>query len=507
MTSAVAPVETAVPRTPPGVHPVTAFVRGHVPLLDGVRGLAVLLLLAHQLVLDVLPDDGVPASARLLERLLQPGWIGVQMFFVLSGFLITGVLLDSKGKGGYFRSFYGRRVLRIFPLYYFVLAMLTFGWPHLDRVPAPLRGGTTALAWIYLSNWTDAVPAPMGHFWSLALEEQFYLVWPFVVAALSARRLLGFCLALAALALGFRVGVRALGFAPEIAYENTLARMDALSLGAAAAVLLRDPAAVARLAGKLRPALIVATLALAASAAFGLARTGAVTQIAGYSLLAIVFTLLIAVGVIEEAAGGGRMSAVLSARPLRLFGKYSYAIYIFHLPVHLFVSRVLLADVVAYRGGGRYVIVQLAYSIAMTGALLGIAMLSYHLFEKRFLSLKRYFSLQNREAVPEHPFDAPSAATEPAEGAPQRLLRLLRQAREREQARRARLPGTKAQALGEVRAGVGVVVAVQQRLAQEALGFGEQLVDHPLRQIDPGAIAFDDGADRAQEVLGHLHPP
>jgi peptidoglycan/LPS O-acetylase OafA/YrhL len=276
----------------------------------------------------------------------------VQLFFVLSGFLITGVLLDTKGRGGYFRSFYGRRVLRIFPLYYLLLVVLSFVLPRLGHVPPLLQADPRAmpLAWIYLSNWTLTVPAPIGHCWSLAVEEQFYLVWPFVVAALSAPRLLRFCFVLAALALGFRIGVWTLGLSPEIAYQNTFARMDALALGAAGAILLRDPAAVARWAPGLRRALLVAGVAVAIAAILGLARTGRVTQIAGYSLLAISFALLIVVGVFEQAAGGGRISAALSARPLRLFGKYSYAIYIIHLPLHIFVSKVLLADVVAFRG-------------------------------------------------------------------------------------------------------------------------------------------------------------
>jgi len=395
MSSAAVPVEIDVPGGPPGDHPVTRFVRGHVPLLDGVRGLAVLLLLSHQLVLDVLPDAGAPTSDRLLDRLMQPGWIGVQLFFVLSGFLITGVLLDTKGRGGYFRSFYGRRVLRIFPLYYLLLVVLSFVLPRLGHVPPLLQADPRAmpLAWIYLSNWTLTVPAPIGHCWSLAVEEQFYLVWPFVVAALSAPRLLCFCFVLAALALAFRIGVWTLGLSPEIAYQNTFARMDALALGAAGAILLRDPAAVARWAPGLRRALLVAGVAVAIAAILGLARTGPVTQIAGYSLLAISFALLIAVGVFEQAAGGGRISAALSARPLRLFGKYSYAIYIIHLPLHIFVSKVLLADVVAFRGEGRHLAIQLAYAIVMTGVLLALAMLSYHLFEKHFLKLKRYFPI------------------------------------------------------------------------------------------------------------------
>jgi peptidoglycan/LPS O-acetylase OafA/YrhL len=398
MSTAAVPAELAVPRGQTDGQAVARFVCGHVPLLDGVRGLAVLLLLAHQLVLDVLPDEGVPAYARLLERLMQPGWIGVQLFFVLSGFLITGVLLDSKGRRGYFRSFYGRRVLRIFPLYYLLLVTLVFVLPRFGRMPPLLQAdlASTKLAWIYLSNWTTEGPAAIGHTWSLAVEEQFYLVWPFVVAVFSARGLLRFCFVVAALALAFRAGVWVFGFSPEIAYENTLARMDALALGAAAAVLLRDPAAAARLAPKLPSALIVATLALAATAAFGMARTGEVTEIAGYSLLAIVFALLIARGVIEQAGGGGRIAAVLSLRPLRFFGKYSYAIYVFHLPLHILVSRVLLPDQLAYRGAARYVEIQLVYALVMTAVLLGMAVLSYHLFEKHFLKLKKLFPTATR---------------------------------------------------------------------------------------------------------------
>jgi peptidoglycan/LPS O-acetylase OafA/YrhL len=412
MTSAAVPAGTGAVPGRPDDEPVARFVRGHVPVLDGVRGLAVLLLLSHQLVLDVLPEQGVPAAARLLERLMQPGWIGVQLFFALSGFLITGVLLDSKGSAGYFSSFYARRVLRIFPLYYLLLVTLTFVLPRFGPVPAPLRvaSGAMPLAWLYLSNWTADVPGVIGHCWSLAVEEQFYLLWPIVVASSSPRRLLQICVGLAVLALGFRIGVRALGLSPEIAYQNTLARMDALALGAAGAVLLRDPAAVARLGPRLRPALVLALLPLAASAAFGMARIGAVTQIAGYSLLAIVFALLIALGVLEQARGGGRLSSVLSARPLRLFGKYSYAIYVFHLPVHTLVSQVLLADWLTYRGAGRYLAIQIGYALVMTGFLLGLAMLSYHLFEKRFLRLKRYF-FNGRAAGETRGAGAPSPAS------------------------------------------------------------------------------------------------
>jgi peptidoglycan/LPS O-acetylase OafA/YrhL len=392
-TAVVVPAEAGGSSAPLDADAVASFVRGHVPLLDGVRGLAVLLLLAHQFVLDVLPAKGAPAAARLLEDALEPGWVGVQLFFVLSGFLITGVLLDSKGRPNYLRSFYARRVLRIFPLYYLLLVTLAFVLPHLGPVPPLLRAdaGAMPLAWIYLSNWTVKVPAPIGHCWSLAVEEQFYLLWPFVVAASSSPRLLRICFGLAVLALGVRIAVLASGLSPEIAYQNTFARIDALALGAAGALLVRQPAMLRRFAPGLRFALVAAALSLVGCAAFGLGRTGAVTQIAGYSLLAIVFALIIVVGVLEQAAAGGRLSATLSSRPLRLFGKYSYGIYILQLPVHIFVSKTLLARWLAYRDGGPYVFIQLVYSAGMTALLLGLAMLSYHLYEKHFLRLKRHF--------------------------------------------------------------------------------------------------------------------
>jgi peptidoglycan/LPS O-acetylase OafA/YrhL len=261
-------------------------------------------------------------------------------------------------------------------------------------VPPPLRAaaGDMPLAWVYLSNWSENVPGPIGHCWSLAVEEQFYLLWPLVVAMSRPRRLLQICGSLAVAALGFRIGVRAFGLSHEIAYENTLARMDALALGAAASVLVRDPTAVARLMPRLRRALWPALVVLAACWGFGSARTGAVTQLVTYSLLAIVFAVLITLGVTEQARGGGRLSTFLSARPFRVFGKYSYAIYVVHLPLHTYVSHVLLADWFAYRGAGRYVAVQIGYAVVMTGLLLGLAMLSYHLFEKHFLRLKRFFS-------------------------------------------------------------------------------------------------------------------
>jgi peptidoglycan/LPS O-acetylase OafA/YrhL len=320
----------------------------------------------------------------------------VQLFFVLSGFLITSVLLDTKGREGYFRAFYVRRVLRIFPLYYLLLVTVSIVAPRLFAVPEILRADPwqIRLYWVYLSNWSHRGPDVLGSCWSLAVEEQFYLVWPWVVGALDARRLLRLCVALAVASLALRIGMRALGVSPEVVYANTLTRMDALVLGAAGAVLLRDPGAVAWIRSKLDRALALAAAALAAAAMTRLGRTAPVTQTLGYSLLAVGFTVLVVSAVVQQASGGGLLARALSTRPLRTLGTYSYGMYLLQLPMHLLVSRVLLPDVVAFRGDGRYLVVQSAYFVGMLGVVLGLAVLSYHLYEKRFLALKRYFQVK-----------------------------------------------------------------------------------------------------------------
>lgn len=390
------PAQTSTPEATPleGADALRRFVRGHVPVLDGVRGLAIFLLLMHQFVLR---SQVTSKPVRIFEDLLQIGWIGVQLFFVLSGFLITGILLDTKEREGYFRAFYVRRVLRIFPLYYLFLITVSIVLPHLFAVPAILRVEPRQMGvyWVYLSNWFPGGPNVLGHCWSLAVEEQFYIVWPLVVRVTGARSLLRGCLALAAGSLALRIGLWLEGADPEFIYENTLTRMDALVLGAAGAVLVRSPEAMAFLRPRLGRALALAAAALAVLAAkTGLPRTTALTQTLGYSLLSITFTLLILTAVLQQASGQGRIARALSSRPLRTLGTYSYGIYILQLPVHLFVSRVLLADVVAFRSDERYLVVQSAYTVGMLGVLLSLAWLSYHLFEKRFLALKRYFQVK-----------------------------------------------------------------------------------------------------------------
>ncbi|HZJ61945.1 MAG TPA: acyltransferase [Kofleriaceae bacterium] len=161
-----------------------------VPALDGVRGLAILLVLAHNLSPFESTRRLIDLSAGLT---FDFGWVGVQLFFVLSGYLISGILLDTRGAPGYYRAFFGRRVLRIFPLYYGVLFLCLVLLPVLGLAPDALLADRRHSVWLwtYLINWAEPLGAAIAvfpHFWSLAVEEQFYLVWPFVVSRTPPRR-------------------------------------------------------------------------------------------------------------------------------------------------------------------------------------------------------------------------------------------------------------------------------------------------------------------------------
>src|SRR5262249_2453340 len=172
-----------------GSHPNLG---GPMPALDGVRGMAILLVLLFHFVGDMPPASAVE---RAIVDVTKYGALGVELFFVLSGFLITGILYDARSEPHYFRNFYMRRLLRIFPLYYGVLALLFFVIP---LIPV-LRGPTLdylierqAWAWpyavnIHIAKHGDWALPYINLFWSLAIEEHFYLFWPLLVFLLAGR--------------------------------------------------------------------------------------------------------------------------------------------------------------------------------------------------------------------------------------------------------------------------------------------------------------------------------
>ena len=218
--------------------------------LDGIRGLAIIfVMLVHFSI--VIPDSKIAIS--FVKPVLSFGWAGVDLFFALSGFLITGILLDTRKADNYFSAFYARRVLRIFPLYYSVLIVILAASAALRQRPHNLPlVADQKLYFLYLTNWLvlwkgQWGPNILGHFWSLAVEEQFYLIWPLCVWLLNSQRLAKAAVVASVIALFVRIfWVAHTGTSEAIALA-TVTRMDTLLCGALAAILFRQAQTLSRL--------------------------------------------------------------------------------------------------------------------------------------------------------------------------------------------------------------------------------------------------------------------
>jgi peptidoglycan/LPS O-acetylase OafA/YrhL len=378
----IAPKRIVLPRT--------------IPALEGLRGVAILAVLAHQLCID-----GYSAPPVVVRAMMpfQAGWAGVQLFFVLSGFLITGILLDTRSAQNYWSSFYARRALRIFPLYYLLLLATFVIAPRLFSLSAATLAEYRHQGWYwtYLVNVSPLAGGgsvtSLGHCWSLSVEEQFYLFWPFAVRFLEERALVRLCLGVAVAAFLLRCGLQVVTGGPGLAYVLTPARADALTLGGLAAVAVRRDDWVAWIAPRLGRALAVALALLASSAIVGggFARENVVTQTVGYTALAVVSALVILKATLDTVGVSRRLVVLLSSSILRRYGRYSYAIYLVHLPIHLFITRTVFAPRLAELGPGGFLGLQAAYFVVSALGLLLLGAVCYRVLEQPILRLKRFF--------------------------------------------------------------------------------------------------------------------
>jgi peptidoglycan/LPS O-acetylase OafA/YrhL len=369
--------------TPPGDG------RGHIPALDGVRGLAALLVMIFHFGRAEVPGRGAAA----IGFVAQFGWGGVDLFFVLSGFLICGILLDTRDRPGFLRTFYTRRALRIFPLYFAFLAAYLF-------VFAPLLPGASNIyarqqwLWLYVSNfdvaahgWYTGAGSHANHLWSLAIEEQFYLLAPFAVLVFTRRGLGRLAVVCGIGALALRVALAYAGYPGRWGYVLTFTRVDALCLGALLALAARHGDWMRRL---VPPARIVAPLAFAGVAVFAFVAGNFDSERwrtleLGLPVLTIGFAalLVLAVGSPDDAW----VRRAFESRALRFLGIYSYSLYMWHPLVGAVIRRmgVRQASVVDALGSTGAVLVTLAVKIAAATL---VALASYYVIERPFLKLK-----------------------------------------------------------------------------------------------------------------------
>jgi len=369
---------------------------GHLPALDGVRGLAILGVLLFHFVAPANPQGPID---RAVTWLFSYGALGVDLFFVLSGFLITGILYDSRADPCYFRNFYMRRVLRIFPLYYGVLAVVFLVVPAIPVLHGSEIAGLKnhqAWAWlygvnIYLAIHGDWVLSYIEHFWSLAIEEQFYLVWPLIVWLLAARpRLfLTFSLAAAVASCGSRIVASLLGASPIVTTVLTPFQLDALAIGGFLAVYLRQPDGEAVARRFIAPVTLAgfALLLLQFGVRHFFEDSNAVQSLRMGAFHVLLAALLLKAVSAPTSSGWSRF---FGSRPMIILGKYSYGLYVYHHFFSYYFSRhgteFALASVI-----GSHIAALVIQAVGGMAASMAIAWLSYQYFERYFLQLKRFW--------------------------------------------------------------------------------------------------------------------
>lgn len=355
--------------------------RSYYPALDGLRGFASLLVVIYH-------------NFGFINHYFFFGWLGLDIFFVLSGFLITDILLTALGDPHYLRNFYARRILRVFPLYYAALVLFLLILPNIGKLPLRLDYYVShqAWLWLYLQNWLYIFYPPvdqstLNHLWSLAVEEQFYLVWPFIILALRKPKSI---LILISLVLLFTVGMRYWVWTNHIArlaYFNlyTFSRIDGICIGCIIALLQR-----------IRPRFLANNTAIIVSIFAGFNflfyffnRRNQFTlpylAIVGYTTLAMLLGLLVNDMVNRQTK---LFSAVFNMSLLKFCGKVSYGCYIIHWPLYLatapFMEQWAAANIT-------WISPQFFASTVATVASYMAGYLSYRYFEMPFLRLKKQF--------------------------------------------------------------------------------------------------------------------
>ena len=356
--------------------------RTYYPALDGLRGVAILLVI-------FLHNFG-------FTNYFFFGWLGVDLFFVLSGFLITDILLNTSGKKNYLRNFYMRRVLRIFPLYFFTLIFCLFLIPVFNQsLNISYYKENQLWLWTFTQNWLYVFKDPYGsptllHFWSLAVEEQFYLIWPFIILLVKKpKRLLWISFLLLVAVMITRVLLWKFQI-EDLAYDSlyTFTRIDGICVGSMIALILRIQSQVL----VKYKWLIVFILAGLNFIIYFLNLNSAsrlpYLAFVGYTTFAVLFGILVYDAVTKNSA---LIKLLFANKVLIFFGKISFGFYVFHWPVYLLLFpnfRNLLTGNYQMQQG----VAQLISAVIVTIISIIISVISLRYFENFFLKLKKRYS-------------------------------------------------------------------------------------------------------------------
>jgi peptidoglycan/LPS O-acetylase OafA/YrhL len=364
---------------------------------DGLRGIAVVLVIAFHVFKRAAYFTEHPILTTISD-ITSVGWVGVDIFFTLSGYLITSILLKAKQGEHYFKNFYIRRVLRIFPLYYAAIAIVLLFVPKVEPEFTKNLGKMLPLMLLYQQNWAPLIKGLyisqyLGITWSLAIEEQFYLIWPFVVYKLNREQLvkvsIGYII--------FSIIIRILGtiFWPDLDqastffYHSTFARFEEIVFGGLLAVFMTYDGAqqkVYRFSMGVFTLFFSIFIALCLLSLPGLPNPGYSSiplMLGGYTSIALFSVGLI--GIFITHPPQSFLRRFFQNPILAFFGKYSYSMYLFHM-----TAALILLDVywhTGMRGWKPYILYIVSTYLATTL----IALLTWNLLEKHMLNLKRFF--------------------------------------------------------------------------------------------------------------------
>jgi peptidoglycan/LPS O-acetylase OafA/YrhL len=355
--------------------------------LDGLRGIAIVMVMLHNFTLTRAP------SAPPLGQALAWGWIGVQLFFVMSGYLITRNLLAAPLTPSALTAFLARRWLRVVPVCYAMLAIYFYVVPAFFDAPSVIAArGTQLPYWLFLSNWTEpfGMAAPgLGHLWSLGVEVQFYVLWPLVVLLAGTRRFARVCVAVIVFALVTSVALRAVGASHVAIYKFGVTRMGALAMGALVAVLGTRPGVGARI--PLRALVCGTALALLAIVVWrrGFDFRDAVVETVGMNAIAFLFALWL-LPLTGVTPGEGSLAVRVPSWPrLQAVGRVSYAMYVLHYPLHWAAMKRLYPHLLAADGAVSTPRLA-AYVVMASVATYALAHLASRSIERPALALKRF---------------------------------------------------------------------------------------------------------------------
>jgi peptidoglycan/LPS O-acetylase OafA/YrhL len=349
--------------------------------LDGVRAIAALMVMFFHFFRSITPGSKM---VDLLTEVSSIGQTGVTLFFVLSGFLITRILIRTKQSEGFFKNFYIRRTLRIFPLYYLFLIL----WYVIAPLFLVMETGTLHQQFFYFTylqgfartfDWNSVGP---HHFWSLAVEEHFYLFWPLVVYVTSNKNLKYVISGIVLFAIIMRAFLLNEGYS---VFLFTFTRIDSLAIGALLALMELKNFFRIENSGKFRilfVGMIVITLFI-----WILFSGEGNNYIQNSRYLLLSLTYFAGIGYVLSIKKNNAINRVLKTSFLNYTGKISYGLYVYHPLVYLFCVQYFTTDSIFLDFIIRF---SLSYAIAA---------ISYHYFESAFLKLKKYFEYKRKKLI------------------------------------------------------------------------------------------------------------